>query len=335
MRLCLSGPSAIHFWRNYDNCIPGVAVFGHTLGAGPSLAEAFPSAFLPSFQRLDELDATRDLVAMCGLHRWGFCQGQLVHALVMRDHRRKSSEALMVHTCSGSLPERAVLAVEPGLCVASPEFAILQMAPHCSDLELLLLIQEFCGCYSIGRSGEGLRMRHPLTSVESIGRMASKAQGLKGLGRVRKVLPFAVDGSGSPRETALALLMCLPKRYGGFGVPAPRMNVALDLGGEAALLWEKRNAFDLVWEDARVVIEYDGRAAHATNEQRDRDNARRNAAAMRGYTVFVLTDERLRSLNQVYAIAKSLSKALGFRLVFQDDRFRERHLALRQVLLAC
>ena len=58
MKLCLSGPSAVQFWRNYDNRIPGVCVFGHTLGAGPVLAEAFPSAFLSPFRRLDELDAT-------------------------------------------------------------------------------------------------------------------------------------------------------------------------------------------------------------------------------------------------------------------------------------
>lgn len=331
MGFCLCGPSAIEFWRHYDNCIPGMCVFGHTLGAGPMLPEAFPSNRLRPLRRLSGLVVDEDVLASLDRRLLGLDEASPIHVLVHRSGRRQLSK-VVVHTVSSELPAGSLLVVEPGMCVVSPEYAILQAAACCTEVDLLLLIQEFCGCYSIQSSRDGLFMRHPLTSIERIKHFISNARNLKGLRKVQKMIAYAADGSGSPRETAVALLMHLPKRYGGFGFPRACLNLSVDLGECGAILWGKRNAFDLVWEDARVIVEYDGRGSHATTAQRDRDNARRNAAVAKGYVVYVLTDERLCNVEHVHAIAVAAAKALGFRLVIQREDFREKHLLLRKAL---
>ena len=329
---CLSGVSAIEFWRHYDSRIPGTCVFGHTLGAGPTYAEAFPSSHFRSLRRTSALDVDRDILASLDRERFGLSDVGPIHLLVERDCRRKLKGDLVVHTVSCELPAGSILIVENGMCVASPELAILQVSSSFSELDLLLLIYEFCGCYSLGGFSADLLMRHPLTSVEALSRMLSQGRNLKCSSKLQKVLAFAMNGSGSPRETAVALLMHLPKRYGGFGLPRSELNLSVDLGKEGAALWGKRNAFDMVWREARIVVEYDGREAHSSEAQRDRDNARRNAAAAQGYAVYVFTEERLRSVDHVCVIAAAIAKRLGFRLVFQRGDFWERHMKLRTAL---
>ncbi len=333
MHFCLCGPSAIEFWRHYDNRIPGTQVFGHTTGAGPSLPQAFPGNYFAPLQDRAHLDASAAAIKAHDLQRWGIPSNQPLHVLVERKARRKSNSSIVFHTCTASFPRNAILAIEGNLCVLSPEYTLLQAAQERDDLGFLQLIQEFCGCYSVLPNGN-LFMRHPLTSVEAVSMALTQASHLRGLARARRMLPVAINGAGSPRETAVALLMCLPKRYGGYGLPKPTLNLSINLSTNASLMWEKGNAFDLVWSQARTAIEYDGRDAHKTPEQRDRDNARRNALAADGFTLFVVTEGRLRDVRHMYAIAKSAAEHLGHRLVFRDPDFRGKHLELMDRLLA-
>lgn len=326
MSFCLCGPSAIAFWRHYDNRIPGTRVFGHTTGAGPTLPQAFPSNFLMPLANLSLLDSDTSAIKAHDLQRWGISPHEPTHVLVRREARRKSNSSVIFHTCPESFPDNAILVVEGNLCVLSPEYTLLQATRERDDLGLLLLAQEFCGCYSITAPNAPLLMRHPLTSAHSIERALSGASSLWGIKRLRRIIPLIMDGSGSPRESAVALLMCLPKRLGGYGLPAPTLNLSIGLKGRGSLLWEKGNAFDLVWSQARTAIEYDGRDTHKTPEQRDRDNARRNALAAEGYTLFVVTEGRLKDVRHMYAIAKSSAERIGHRLVFKDSDFRRKHL---------
>ncbi len=333
MSFCLCGPSAIEFWRHYDNRIPGTRVFGHTVGAGPTLPQAFPGNFLTPLPDLDLLDSDASAIKTYDLQRWGISPAKPVHVLIRRSTRKKSNSNVIFHTCPETFPSNAVLVVDGNLCVLSPEYTLLHAARERDDLGLLLLAQEFCGCYSIVAPEAPLLMRHPLTSAQSLERALATASNVSGAKRIRKIIPLIMDGSGSPRETAVALLMCLPKRLGGYGLPIPTLNLSIELGAKGSLLWEKGNAFDLVWSQARAAIEYDGRDAHKEPEQRDRDNARRNALTTDGYTLFVVTEGRLRDVRHMYAIAKSAAEILEHRLVFRDPEFRRKHLELLNRLL--
>lgn len=332
MSFCICGPTAIEFWRHHDNRLPNTPVFGHTPGSGPALSEAFPRNALPHLKNPDDLAADFKRIRTYNLSRWGINTGNSVHILVSRKHRARPSAPFLVHSSSGIHPKGFILVIEGDLCITSPEYTILQAAQYHDEIGLLLLAQEFCGCYSIQRDGQ-LLMRHPLTSSRMIEDAAEKMADMKGVTKLRKILPLIIDGAGSPRETAVALTMCLPKRYGGYGLPRPVLNKSLDLES-GTLIWGKGNAFDLVWEKSRVVIEYDGREAHKSPEQQDRDNARRNALVVAGYSPFVVTEERLRDIGHMYAIAKASADALGFRLVFRDPDFRRKHLALMRRLLS-
>ncbi len=330
--ICLYGTSACWFWRRYDVRLLE-HVFGHSAGSGPTLQEAFPAFRFPSIDSIEGFGRIPDYAVLQKLDGLGRNPEDPLHVLVPRSRKANKSRGVVAHSMVKDPPEGSLLRCGKSLYVSSPELTLVQMASDLSFFECLLLAYEFCGCYSLRPDLEsGLLMRHPLTSVEALSSFLGKAQGLTGASALKRLLPFVADGSGSPRESAAVLIFCLPKRYGGFGLPLPKMNLNVDLGAGASLLWGKENAFDLVWEKAKVVLEYDGSLGHSSDLQRDRDQRRREALAASGYAVFVLNKRRLESISDTYAVVKAVATRLGHRLRF-DEGFRGRHLELRSAVL--
>ena len=71
------------------------------------------------------------------------------------------------------------------------------------------------------------------------------------------------------------------------GVPRPRCNADVSwLGG-----WIAR--VDLLWEEEKVIVEYDG-IVHLTEDQRRKDAVRRNLLQDAGYVVIVFTARDLK-----------------------------------------
>lgn len=336
MKLCLCGKSSIDAWRCYDNRLSYVPVFGHTLNEGPTLKRAFPSVCLEPGCSLSDFRPDVDFVEAKDLARWGARAADAVHLLVDRSIRSQAIPNCRTHVIS--VPDNAAslfLEVEPGVCLTSPELTFLMMAHQMDFMELVLLGYELCGCYSIDPACEGgLRLRHPLSSVSHINKLIDEMGHIKGSDRARRALQFVLDGSGSPRETAIAVLLSLPNKYGGFGLPSPRMNVRLNLGASAASVWARSNAFDLVWKESKLVMEYDGRSGHTSFEQTDRDNTRRSALVVEGYTVFAITASQLENVEGFYSIARSVSKKLGHRIRLRDENFWGKHLSLRDKVLS-
>lgn len=322
-------------WRHYDNRAPYTPVFGHTPGSGPTYPRAFPSEQLGPGASLAEFNQDRDFVLAKDLTSWGIRQGDLVHLLVARRLRERTFDNVKCHSIAveeGLAP--LFLEIEPGLCVTSPELTFLMAANELDFISLVLLGYELCGCYSLAPQWDGvLSMRHPLTSVERISALAELVS-VKGVGLARRALQYVVDGSGSPQETALSMMFSLPKKYGGFGFEQPRLNLRLELSESASAVWPRGNAFDLVWESARVVVEYDGEAGHTLFEQTERDNTRRNALAVDGYALFVLTKSQVNNVEGFYSIAKAMAKLLNYDLRIRDDDFWGKHLALRARVLS-
>lgn len=332
MTTCICDISAHWFWRRYEACLKP-CVFGHTLGLGPTVPEAFPSRSMPIEKDCQKLVCDLDAMEMRKLSARGYPVNDPIHVLLARSNKTSSSKSTVVHTVAFDPPVGSLLRCGGDLCVTSPEMTLMRMCSELDFVERLSLAYEYCGCYALRPDLEGgLLMRHPLTSAEELGAYLDTASGMTGAKQLRRIISYVRDGSGSPRETALVLLCCLPKKYGGFGLPFPRLNLSLDLGSDSSRLWGGGNAFDMVWEDAKVILEYDGELGHITSDQRNRDQRRREAAQSAGYAVFALDKMRLESVADTYAVVEKVAERLEYRLRFGSG-FREKHSELRRRLL--
>lgn len=176
-----------------------------------------------------------------------------------------------------------------------------------------VLACEFAGTYRLGAPGEKTLYRAPaIMTMESLAAMADSAGHNTAASRARVVADVAFDGSASPMETALALLLTLPVEYGGFGLPRPRLNASIDVSAHRGTLADvDQLSPDFLWLDHGVALEYDSSEFHAgVGRDARRDAVRANILTSLGYRVFRATPWVVRSLADVEILARQLACVL-------------------------
>lgn len=173
---------------------------------------------------------------------------------------------------------------------------------------------EFAGTYRLG-SGERPVTYHarPLMSEASLARAVEEVGESQGTRRARRVCALMVEGSASPMETSLALMLSLPTELGGFGLERPLLNRAVDaLGLRGAASDRDEVTPDLLWPGRRVALEYDSAEFHSGRGRREREDVvRSNILAALGYRVLRATPETVRSLPDLELLAGQVACALG------------------------
>jgi len=262
-----------------------------------------------------------------------------LHILTSGEHVRGAAGIIRRHISSRQLPAGSFIQINAELVVSSPELCFLQMAGELPLIDLVVLGFEFCGSYRLGRQSEpeqGLRADRPLSSVAKLSAYLEKTAGLRGHKNAAYALKFIVDRSASPMETALCMLLTLPCRLGGYGLPQPQLNYGLGASNKTRKIGPSRGSEfygDLYWPEQRVDVEYDSDAYHNERKARTKDGARRNALTVAGETVLTVSRDQIMQTAELRTVARELSALLGKRLRDSGQDFRARHTLLRARLL--
>lgn len=278
------------------------------------------------------------------LHAEGFSPevSKPLHVLSRSRSARTHARDMSAHVWSEPLPRGALLATGGrGVLVTSPEFTLLQLAgppypnaatrtrdpawelddPHAwahdrRAVDLALLMMEFTGTYRRQPTRYGLPR---LTSHNALTRFCGSAGGNRGITLMRRALGLQMDGSFSPMETAIALMLTLPADLGGYGLPKPILNVRLrgtelrhDTSSQREILP------DLYWPEREVVLEYDSREHHGeegpspmNGEKLAHDAERANSLVAAGRHVIVVRRRQAMSLTRFDLVARQLAVLLG------------------------
>ena len=232
--------------------------------------------------------------------------------------------------CAGSFAQ-----VRDQLMVASPELCFLQASATEKLLPLIELGMELCGSYSLNSMAKrGFDSAPCLASASSLRSMLDAAGGRRGVAIARRALSFIEDGSASPRETELYLMLCLPQSKGGYGMPRPALNWDVNFGKRVRPLDTKEKAVaDMCWPDCKVIAEYDGGEDHLGAEDVVADKSRRSMLAALGYRTIVFTKEDVCSAEALNRRVGQLCRALGVRLrCHAGERGLEKRERLRAYL---
>ena len=152
------------------------------------------------------------------------------------------NRSLTVHLWNGFVPVGSICMARVGYYVSSPEFCSLQVAsilkrlitvtlrPWQYIVILAELVCELCGTYSKQNTVRGFKDRvRPLTSVAKLAVFCNRMAFELGVNTLRRALCWVIDGLNSPKETALFLMLCLPRRCGGLEFPKPVSNVSIPI----------------------------------------------------------------------------------------------------------
>ena len=183
---------------------------------------------------------------------------------------------------------------------------------------------EFAGTYRLpgGGGGKASYKLKPLMSCESLRQHALGFRKTSAETRALRVADLAFDGSASPMETALALLLTLPVEFGGLGLPRPLLNKAVDVSDYRGIISDRDEVSpDMLWEEAKVAVEYDSAEKHgsAGPKQLAEDALRSNILTSLGYRVVRVTPQVISSIPSLEMLARQIAHLLGVELQEPDD----------------
>ena len=315
MDLVVSHSSAEQFWSRYN---------GRLWDAS---RERFPEAMARPVPFSGSLEAE-----LTGL---GFTASakQPLDLLFWSNGVRSGSKKVRAHAIFRALPAGALVRVSDHVLVTSPEMTYAQLAHVRTTGRLILAGCELCGCYRLfdGR-GTPLSLpeeRHPLTSVVAIGAMLAE-MGFGPESAAGNGLRHVFENARSPMEAKTALLLSLPPRMGGYGLPRPILNAPFYLSRGAFRLYPCNPCrLDLYWDYAHLDVEYDGEESHGPDAHA-KDVARAAALALDDVEVLVLAKQQVYDRRAFALLAEKLANRLGQRPRKRPDDFVSRQIRLRR-----
>ena len=259
-----------------------------------------------------------------------------LHVTVCHSKERRCSSTVTPHLWQGPFPDNAFYRLNDEAYIASPQFAYVQMARTLSLVQLIALGDELCGTYSFDESDKyGARQREIALIGKSdlmkcVRQVREDLGALYGTAKAERALEFIVEGSASPRETAIEMFLSLPYRMGGYALPKPLMNYEIPLDPEPARIARRKGIrADIYFLSIHFDLEYNGEDAHDGEAAHLSDRSRAIALKMMEIDSVEMTKEQLDNLPNFEAIAMMLAKKLGKRIVSNKKGALPQRVALR------
>ena len=248
--------------------------------------------------------------------------------LVFADSKsRRKSLNVKPHSYSGAIPDRSFVKINDKISVSSPPLCLYQMSTDLSLIELIELAYEFCGTYTLSAvsdktSNDDLYNLPPLTNTRELKAFTLKAEGMIGQKKVVRALRYIVDGSASPMETKLAMLLTLPYRLGGYELPAPELNKKIDI--EKVTSRRSGKSYykcDFFWNEAKLAFEYDSYEHHTDKKNMISDSEKRQDLAALGINVISVTNSQIQNLSKLDGLAELIAKKMKKRFRYDSNQF--------------
>ena len=320
MIIPIVGPSALEFW------LSGVArIDADHLSA--------PNRKLISLPENYETSCLHD--DLCSLaEKYGLSLP--LHVMVNKPNSRRHGRYCRTYLRPKKLPGDSFIPLSDSVYISSPELCFLQVTQVFPLSKLIEIANDLCALYLLDKTAlMGQIARIPLVQANDIKEYLCRVKDFPGVKLARQAISYALDCSGSPMESKLSAVAMPPLSQGGYALLRPKLNLDISLTDEAAsFLGRDTCCCDLVWEDQKVVVEYDSNLTHLSQNQHAYDKRKATALSMSGYRGFYITAANLRSFQDIEITFRNLRKILGQRAyndIFKKYESRRRE-AVRKIM---
>lgn len=244
------------------------------------------------------------------------CHDEPIHLLIPSESERSRSSRVICHIAPGQLPLQAFLPAENNVFASSPALLIEQLALKLPFTQTIALAWELCGDYRLGSSRDRtFRPRPSLGDPDDFSSALQNRPRARGLETALTALRCTCAHSASPMETMVGLQLSLPRCYGGFGLPKPRMNHRIEIpSGARATTGKSFLVADLFWPEYNLCVEYQSTQFHTGAERIDSDARRRTALEDLGITIVEVTASQALSKSSMNEVAHVLAKKMRKRI---------------------
>lgn len=310
MAIFFDGISALECYRGIDPAITKL---------GP--AKRYAREFEASSPHAAELARTLE----------AFPQSGSARLVVASSSKRCRARDVTCRVFAQPVPKGAFIRLTEDTYACSPTFAFVRAALETELVELIKLGFEITGSYCLSpTSDQGFRSASPLATHRQLASFSSQSE-LPGARRAANALRFVLSGSASPMETALSMVLTMPNAKGGYGLPTPQLNAAVDVPrADWRVAFGRQFRCDLLWPEAGFAVEYDSDMFHTPAAKIAHDAKRRNALSSLGITVLTVTRPQFSNAHGLDQVASQVAKGIGVRV-----RMERVNRAAQRKLLAC
>ena len=258
-----------------------------------------------------------------------------LHVLVSSADKRIRSSRVVSHVWSTPLPDDAFYQLTPAVLLASPSFCLQGISAGAGLAKAAVAAMEVCGSYARSPwAQDGFYSRPPLARLDELQAHFEKTHSY-GAKQVRRALLYVTVGSRSPMETVVVLFFTLPVEVGGCGLPAPLLNVRLEIPPDLrAAIKKPYVVVDLCWPDQRIILEYDSYRWHTAPMAMDSDSTRNEGLRDEGWMVRSVTSGILKNDAMRRLLVSRVMERFGRKLP-SDPAFDQLQASLVRELLSC
>lgn len=259
--------------------------------------------------------------------------------ILMPFNKRRKLDKCTVHCSSFELPDLSTVVLQRHLYAVAPELCFMQLARTTDVIDICQIASRLTAAYRYTpEDTSNLASKTPTTTIERI-RLYRESCDRTGkqlpasTSKVCRGLCWAAENAASPREAALALMLTIPARCGGFGLPKPMLNQTIRIPPHIAR-WAGKQSYrcDLFWPDALLAVEYDS-DLHASSYQIAKDAKRRDVLSKLGITTLTVTRVQMNNIEEIRQIAVHIGDLLGTTKHYRSNELKERQRMLHARLL--
>ena len=234
-----------------------------------------------------------------------------IHLLVGEAGQRAKTNGLTCHLRSTPYPKGAFRRYSSEILIASPELCFFEMANELPFFKLVEFGYFLCGTYTLNPDAIKANDRQPLTSKHKLAVFIKHMGSARGCRIAQRALDLIQEGSASPRETKMTMLLCLPVRMGGYGFDWPLLNYQVDFSENERLLFGRSFVvLDHYWHEYHLGTEYDGGEQHSDEKDVSQDRRKNSELNYKGIDVIRVDKEQLSNPYQVYVLAKKIARMM-------------------------
>lgn len=304
--------------------------------------DAYPRPCAPYVRSIDELPSCacgiRDIRPLLAQSTSLACLDAPYQVFVPTKNDRRPSKLVACRTPPRVHGGIDVVSIDECCTCLSPGMAYTLLCNGRTLAERALMGLELCGSYLMApESYPKIATRYGFAQLTTAAELASAANRFADpvvSVDARMALRYVLDGSASPMESALVLLLCLPIDEGGYGLPLPELNADLPIVAYLGQYREDATRYgDLVYRDAKLVVEYQSDLYHEGDSSKEDDEDRRDDIEADGYTVMFITPRRMADFERFEGIVQRIAHHLGISASKLPLGPSESKLRLRKMLL--
>lgn len=294
--------------------------------------------------------------------------GTPLHTLARSKSERPRSSSLQPHLMTGDIPFGSIQSTPLGADTTSPLLTLFHLAQHIPETHLIMALYEFCGWFTVFKptprieallreaersslidSSFGWRrmrnatgapsdlwQRPPLIDLGELADFANAMSSRRGGASFLRAAQQVTGITASPFEAQASMLLSLPRSRGGEALPGLANNQRIALTREATHLSGKTACYaDILFEGGKaapLIIECQGKSAHANAAAVMSDSDRTTALQHMGYDVILLTYSQIAQQSQFHIVKKLIATKLGISLRSKTPKLQKAENDLRRDL---